>query len=66
LLSLLFFLVLSVILRIWCYNVTLQLKDNIECIHLICALGIVAHISRQINKSIIIMYIYHDITSRSS
>jgi hypothetical protein len=25
--------------------VTLQLKDNIECIHLMCAPGIVAHIS---------------------
>jgi hypothetical protein len=27
-------------------DVTLQLKDNIECIHLMCAPGIVAHISR--------------------
>jgi predicted nuclease with TOPRIM domain len=47
-------------------SVTLQLKDNIECIHLMCALGIVTHISRQINRSIIIVYIHHDITSHSS
>jgi hypothetical protein len=46
--------------------VTLQLKDNIECIHLMCALGVVAHISRQINRSIITVYIHHVITSRSS
>jgi hypothetical protein len=26
-------------------DVTLQLMDNIECLHLMCALGIVAHIS---------------------
>jgi hypothetical protein len=45
--------------------VTLQLKDNIECIHLMCAPGIVTHISRQINRSIITMYIHHIITSRS-
>jgi hypothetical protein len=46
--------------------VTLHLKDKIECIHLMCAPGIVAHISRQINKSVITMYIHHDITSLSS
>jgi hypothetical protein len=47
-------------------DVTLQLKDNVECIHLMCAPEIVAHISRQINKSIITVYIHHDITSHSS
>jgi hypothetical protein len=46
--------------------VTLHLKDKIECIHLMCAPGIFAHISRQINKSIITMYIHHDNTSLSS
>jgi hypothetical protein len=48
------------------FTVALQLKDNIECIHLMCAPGIVAYISRQINRSIITEYIHNVITSRSS
>jgi hypothetical protein len=47
-------------------DVTLHLKDNIECLHLMCAPGIVAHINRQINRSIITVYIHHVITSCSS
>jgi hypothetical protein len=47
-------------------SVTLQLKDNIECKHLMCVPRVVAHISRQINRSIITVYIHNVITSRSS
>jgi hypothetical protein len=39
------------------HGVTLHFKDKIECINLMCALGTVAHISRQITKSIIIVYL---------
>jgi hypothetical protein len=46
--------------------VTLQLKDNIECIHLMCVPGIVAHINRQINRIIITVYIHHVVLNITS
>jgi hypothetical protein len=43
--------------QFWSLFVTLNFKDKIECINLMCAQRSVIHISRQITNSIIIVYI---------